>query len=538
MTTSEALRTLFARLPWLAKLNVFALLAAAAALCVQLWPEWMNNPDLAHGRFMPLIFLVLLFESVRLGPVHFSAPSRLRTLLPVIFCLLCLATLCTAGLWAAALEWSHSLVNFSLSVSLSFLLAAALLVFSDARAPLIPLNWSSCAAIILWPLSAPIPPGTYSRITFELQILVSSAVVKTLHALGIAAHQTGNIIELARGTLGVDEACSGIRSLMSCLFAGIFLSATLVRRTRSRIALIVLAPLLAVGMNFLRSLILTLLTHRGIDIGKVWHDGTGIAVIGLTTLILAGLAFWLEHGAMARPESESCEAPAPSSGKRLPTSSHALTGSLMVVAALTVFFYSNTHRVKAPGAEIPDLQTLLPLPPEGWRAITSEGLQKYQNILLTDHLVHRVYLRGNNYSGTEISLYLAYWAPGQAPISAVSSHTPDACWPGSGWVGQPASPANTRISINGRPLPWVEARYFTQAGRHQYVWFWHLHNRKPIPFQDPYSIPELLKIAWRYGFERDGDQLFVRVTSNKPWSAIEKEVILNEFFARLERYGL
>ena len=53
----------FARLPWAAKFCLAALGVAAAALSVRLWPEWRHNPDLSHGLFMPIIFLVLLHES-------------------------------------------------------------------------------------------------------------------------------------------------------------------------------------------------------------------------------------------------------------------------------------------------------------------------------------------------------------------------------------------------------------------------------------------------------------------------------------------
>ena len=55
-----------------------------------------------------------------------------------------------------------------------------------------------------------------------------------------------NLIELARATVGVEEACSGIRSLLSCVFAGFFFAACLVRRPVRRVVVIVAAPLLAV----------------------------------------------------------------------------------------------------------------------------------------------------------------------------------------------------------------------------------------------------------------------------------------------------
>jgi len=72
----------------------------------------------------------------------------------------------------------------------------------------------------------------------------------------------------------------------------------------------------------------------------------------------------------------------------------------------------------------------------------------------------------------------------------------------------------------------------------QHVWFWHLYNGAPITQTDPRSARELLKIAWRHGFQREGEQLFVRVSSNRPWEAIAGEPLVAEIFSRLQPLGL
>ena len=61
---------------------------------------------------------------------------------------------------------------------------------------------------------------------------------------------------------------------------------------------------------------------------------------------------------------------------------------------------------------------------------------------------------------------------------------------------------------------------------------------RPIAYENPYSLGELLRIAWRYGFRHNGAQLFVRLSSNRPWSEIADEPLVAEFFARLRPYGL
>jgi hypothetical protein len=112
----------------------------------------------------------------------------------------------------------------------------------------------------------------------------------------------------------------------------------------------------------------------------------------------------------------------------------------------------------------------------------------------------------------------------------VASHTPDACWPGSGWTAPArapgADPGHRRPAHAGRR---PRRGFFTLGDDPQHVWFWHLYDGQPIAYSDPYSPTELLRIAWRYGFRRDGDQLFVRVSSNRPWDEIAARPPLAQF---------
>jgi hypothetical protein len=70
------------------------------------------------------------------------------------------------------------------------------------------------------------------------------------------------------------------------------------------------------------------------------------------------------------------------------------------------------------------------------------------------------------------------------------------------------------------------------------VWFWHLYNGRVIHPEGSRSPRKLLTLAFKYGFHREGEQLFVRVSSNQPWDAIAAEPLLQEIFARLASLGL
>ncbi len=516
------------------RLSMALLCALTIALCGLLWPHWRHNPDLSHGFFIPVVFLLLLREA-RTGTPRFLLGTRVETLALAGLLFVGLLALGAGGLYAASLGWSHDLVAFTLTSALVLLLSAGLIVFARSTIRLVPFNWSAVVAIALWLLCAPIPPGTYTRLTLGLQLMVTENVLRTLHLLGIAAVRHGNILELASASVGIEEACSGVRSLISCIFAGLFFSASLVRQPLSRVLLIVLAAPLALVMNFVRSLTLTLLANSGVSIGGAWHDVTGFGVLAITAGLLAGLALLLERRATTERKTGSVH-PLPLVPSLL--APRLLAAGLLLASALGVFFYVNTQSAPQRDSPVPDLAAILPASVDGWQVETARNLYQFSDTLQTNHLVQRTYTRATDHGPEEIILYLAYWRPGQASVSLVASHTPDACWPGSGWETIPVPDPHVRLTAAGRTLPESEARSFQSGDFPQNVWFWHLYDGRPITQQDPNSPVKLLKLALRYGFRHDGDQLFVRVSSNRAWSDIAHEPLLDTFFNRLQPLGL
>ncbi|HEX2855106.1 MAG TPA: exosortase/archaeosortase family protein [Opitutaceae bacterium] len=531
-----------AGLPLLAKFNLMALALAVVATCALLWPNWRTNPDLSHGFFMPVVFLALLHESRTTGTQRWLPATPLTSVALIALLVAGIVALVGAGLYAAALGWSHALVNFVLVLSLVLLLGAGLVGFSTTTLRLIPFNWSAIVAVGLWLLSAPMPLGTYTRLTLSLQLWVSENVLRGLHVLGVAAHRQGNIIELAGGSVGVAEACSGVRSLISCVFAALFFSASLVRRPVARALVVILAVPLALGMNFIRSLVLTLLANAGVNIEGAWHDGTGFAVLGVTALILGALALFLGRERKKQPVAASAsatEVPAATTAAHAWRGSQiALTSGLAVALGLAVLFYANTHPSIRDNKPVPDLLAVLPAESPGWRVTTSDDLYQFASQLQTKHLAQRIYTKRTASGPVDLTVYLAYWRSGQASVSQVATHTPDACWPGSGWESIKIPFMRERPTVDGRSLAEAEARLFKLGDFPQHVWFWHLYDGRPIAYESPYSPKALLQIAWRYGFQHDGDQLFVRVSSNVPWDKIADEPLLKEIFTQLQPLGL
>jgi exosortase len=526
--------TAFRALPWPAQMNAAILCAAVAALAALLWPLWLHDANLTHGMFLPLLTGILVYESRRDATPRFIGAGAWPVMACALLVILSLCAFAVAVVYAAALGWIHVMAEFMLSASLVLALGAAWLGFADERVRFIPLNWAAAVAAILWIFAGQPPPGTYARLAFFLQSEVTTGVTHVLGAIGIAAYQNGNVIELARTSVGVSEACSGVRSLISCTVAGLFLSALLVRRPGNRILLIVLSPLIGLAMNFLRSLLLTLIANSGVKIEGPWHDITGGSILVATTVLVAALGLWLHRRESELGDSEG-HAPAAPAGFSL---LQAIVGLGLVSALVTGgLFVVGSRPSRTQSRPAPDLSSLLPEAPPGWISRDSE-MSQYSDILHTHTLVERVYSAGSAVDSPHLTLYLAYWRPGEAAVSLVDAHTPDACWPGTGWEAEPVPNERASLGIDGRSLATAECRMFARDRFMTYVWFWHLHGGRPITYVDPYSAIRLLGLAWRYGFSPAQDQLFVRVSSNRPWREIAAQPTLRKFFENLEPLGL
>jgi exosortase len=535
MSTPASRCAAFGKLPFLAKANVLGLLAAVAAFAALLWPQWLHDDDLTHGLFLPFLSLILASESRRDPAPGFLRPGPGALAVCVLLVLASLASLAVAVAYAAAMGWTHAMAEFMVSVALVFALGAAWLGFADERVRFIPLNWAAAVAVVLWLFASPPPPGTYARLASFLQAEVTHGVVGVLGAVGIAAFQEGNVIELAHTSVGVSEACSGVRSLISCTVAGLFLSALLVRRPWHRALVIAISPAIGLAMNFLRSLLLTLLANAGVNIEGRWHDLTGASILVGTTLLVAAFGFWLHRREPSRPDAPGVSPAAPAGHSPL---QGAVATALLLAAVAGACLFSASLRQPAASGGVHDLAALFPEAPPGWTAQTTPDFDRYSGVLHTHALIERVYSAGNSPGSAHVTLYVAYWLPGQASVSLVDAHTPDACWPGTGWEAEPVPTERAALATAGRALAPAECRRFAHGSLETNVWFWHLYGGRPITFVDPYSAVRLLGLAWRYGFGRARDQLFVRVSSDRPWQEIASQPILRQFFESLKPLGL
>jgi exosortase/archaeosortase family protein len=139
---------------------------------------------------------------------------------------------------------------------------------------------------LVWLVSAPLVSAVENAISVYLLRKVVAVVFFVFDSAGYSLVREGSVLLLPKGQVGVADACSGIRSLTGCLFAGSFLAAIYLDRLWKKILLVVLAMGFAFLTNLLRSLFLTGWAYAfgSAAIEGPLHDATGYAVLGLTSV--------------------------------------------------------------------------------------------------------------------------------------------------------------------------------------------------------------------------------------------------------------
>lgn len=502
--------------------SLAAPLIAILAGSVYLFPFWRESPELSHAFFTPVLCLWLLALSSR-EPNLLPSARRVRLAISGSLVVIFAITVCTAALAAIAQGTHHSQTAFLTASSLALLLAGSVSTLARMRRPVVNFNGTSLCAAGLWIFAAPLSSGMLSRLTLFLQDRVTAFALQTLQLVGIPSMRQGNVLILADQYVGVEEACSGIRSLIACLFAGVFMGGLLLRGIIPRIGVVLAAGTLAVVANFGRALLLCLLVANGVDIGGFWHDGTAYLVLGFTVISLYGLCTLIA----AKPTSREQEDPTPSSPSiRIPLLPISLAGFALVLAAFVGF---RQQPAVGESQTVPNLAALMQMEVPGWIRRTDTEIAQFSDALNTDHLHQETYLRGD----TQVTFYMAYWASGQSTLGSVSVHTPDLCLPGAGWTSL-SPPA----AISDYPLPQPQRFSFVKEEYPQHVWFWHVfggHLVERLPNLYPWELGSYLL---RRPVSSRAPQWVLRVSSNQPLETLQDEPLFLELFTRIRNAGL
>ena len=277
-----------------------------------------------------------------------------------------------------------------------------------------------------------------------------------LGVLGVPAVQHGNVIEVATGMVGIDDACSGIRSFQAALMIALFLGELYALSAGRRVLCVFAGFGLSFLFNVARTTLLTwVAAHRGTAAIASWHDPAGVTILvacflcvwliarglrGKTEMLKAagGKAEMLKTemlktegrgtedggGKAGTLKSEILHSPAPFSFSAFQLFSIFLSVWLLVVEAGTELWY-RSHESRVPMAtawhvEFPrDNATFRELP----------FSDKTRQFLRYDEGENGTWQEGADQRWQAIFLR---WNPGQIAVHLAKSHTPEVCLTAAG----------------------------------------------------------------------------------------------------------
>jgi exosortase len=246
--------------------------------------NWLDNEDMGHGFFVPLIAGYLIWQQN--DELLALTPKPNWWGLPIVLLGAAQSLIATLGV---ELFLSRSALIVTLAGAV--LLGGGTAIFKKAA-----------FSIFLLCFMVPIPALLFNSITFPLQILASQLAEFSLEVLSVPVLRTGNILELPSGPLSVVEACSGIRSLLSLTFLSLVYGCFFEKRTGVRVALFLATIPIAILANGGRVTITGLLSQINPDWAKgFFHESTGWVIFMLALgMLLAFHRLVVWAGALAR----------------------------------------------------------------------------------------------------------------------------------------------------------------------------------------------------------------------------------------------
>ena len=143
-------------------------------------------------------------------------------------------------------------------------------------------------------VAVPWPTLVETPVIQGLMRIVAHVAAETAMLLGIPAQVEGNLIRVSTGLVGVNEACSGIRSLQTSLMIGLLFGELKRLSVLRRVALVVGAVAIALFANFIRAVFLVMVAAtKNISEVTRWHDIAGYTIVALVFVGTMGLAYLL-----------------------------------------------------------------------------------------------------------------------------------------------------------------------------------------------------------------------------------------------------
>jgi exosortase len=382
-------------------------------LIYKLTTDWSTNPQFECGFFVPAFILYLLARRWSDRPIPDPQPHGIvlgTAIVLLLALLLPIRVVQEANPDWRPLNWVHA----GIIVGLSILGIAAVGGKSWAR------HFGLPFFLIFFCL-----PWTLSfeqAMVKELTGGVARVTVELLNLIGIPALQRGNIIDVAAGSVGVADACSGMRSLAGTLMASAFFGEYYRLGALRRLLLIAGGAFIAFFLNLVRTFFLAWRTAaEGEQAVSTWHDPAGY-----TIFLISFAALWFIARLAARGSAPLEATPAHAIPvRRLPTWAMACAALWLVgVYVLTEAWYRFREGKLVASAD--------------WTLQWPEESHTFRFARLPDEVRSILrYSEGTSAvlewpDGVTWRLVLLEWEPGRSSAQLATMHRPDICLPAAG----------------------------------------------------------------------------------------------------------
>jgi exosortase len=410
-------------------------------LCRVLSSEWEVNEQYSYGWFVPLFSIYLFWmrwpERPAANPRPWkSAPAWVLGLAAVGMLLLVpLRLFEVANPEWRPLQWLHALIAVGVTLMLLWLIGGRRWVRNFA----FPVGFILVAVPWLTPFEVPIVQG--------LQRAVAVINTELMNLMGIPAQLEGSLLRLRTGVVGVNEACSGVRSLQTSIMAGLLFGELHRMSWKRRIGLLAAVVTLAFVANVMRGgfLVWTAAMKGPSAVADV-HDMTGMAVLGavmLGTFAFANLFRAKPSVIEGAGKSEAKEEIVNVEESRLPhpTTRRLVIGTLIWLMAVEVGVEGWYRLHERDLIALPAWSVRWPEKAPAFKTVEIDELTR--NTLRYDdgggvswkEPVDPLASGGGSLRSRPLwMMYFFRWESGQTSVLRAKAHRPDICLVSVGWV--------------------------------------------------------------------------------------------------------
>lgn len=280
-----------------ARLFLWAVAPLWAYLVYYMGSMWFANMDYSYGWVVPLLCAALFWERWKRRPARTEPEAALGPVIISAFC--CFGVALTALLIQIVPgqrfpAWIMGLSAIGMTLAALYTAGGRLWVrhFSFP--------------VLFFLIAVPWPGRVEAPLIGALSHLNAAISAFAANMLGSPAIREGVIIRVGAGLVGVDEACSGIRSLQASIMVALFLGELLRLSLLRRLVFLGSAVGVAMMCNAVRTtyLVRTCDLH-GVAALNVNHDAAAFVILGVTLAALLALSWVFSRNKAADEDGAS-----------------------------------------------------------------------------------------------------------------------------------------------------------------------------------------------------------------------------------------